>query len=43
LMICGATIKRDVRQRFGPGAREASSKGVSPEAAAHDTNHDDAE
>ena len=43
LMICGATIKRDVRQRFGPGAREASSKGVSPEAAAHDANHDDAE
>jgi RNA polymerase sigma factor (sigma-70 family) len=43
LMFCGAKIRRDVIQRFGPGAREASSKDVSPRGPVHPDRHDDEE
>jgi RNA polymerase sigma factor (sigma-70 family) len=43
LMICGAKIRRKITQRFGPGAREASSMGAPSEAQAHDISHDDPE
>ncbi|MCK9919742.1 sigma-70 region 4 domain-containing protein, partial [Microbacteriaceae bacterium K1510] len=30
LMLCGARLKREVVQRFGPGARQASQRRASP-------------
>ncbi|RZN15367.1 RNA polymerase [Bradyrhizobium sp. Leo121] len=42
LLICGAKIRRNVIQRFGPNAGEASL-GVPSEPAARESSHDDAE
>jgi RNA polymerase sigma factor (sigma-70 family) len=43
LMHCGSKMSRDVVQRFGPGAREASPMEASSAPATHETRHDDAE
>jgi RNA polymerase sigma-70 factor (ECF subfamily) len=43
LIFCGTKMSRDVIQRFGPGAREASSMGASSVEAAHEDRDDDAE
>lgn len=43
LIFCGAKISREVVQRFGPGAREASDMDASSVRSTRDDRHDDAE
>lgn len=43
LMFCGSKISRNVIQRFGPGAREASNMDASSVRLTREDRHDDAE
>lgn len=43
LIFCGSRINRDVVQRFGPGAGEASHMDASSVRSTRDDRHDDAE
>jgi RNA polymerase sigma-70 factor (ECF subfamily) len=40
LMLCGARLNRDIVQRFGPGASQAS-KGQAAAIAAHEERDDE--